>query len=169
MEMSSLYAPWRMQYIKSLEKSAEPSSPTGCFLCDAVHTLDDADQRRKRLVLWSTPHSIVMLNRYPYTSGHILVAPRVHYAELGQLSDAELFDLTKQTAVVIEKLKSALNPQGFNVGINLGRAAGAGLPGHLHQHIVPRWAGDTNFISVVGDIRILPQSLETMWESLASR
>ncbi len=163
MEQPSLYAPWRMQYIRSLEKQHDPASPSGCFLCDDVATLSDEAERRRRLVLWSTERSIVLLNRFPYTSGHLLIAPRRHVAELSDLDDAELADLMKQTQVGIEAIKKCLNPQGFNVGINLGRAAGAGLPGHLHQHVVPRWAGDTNFISVVGGIRIMPQSLEQMW------
>jgi ATP adenylyltransferase len=166
MEQSPLYAPWRMDYIRSLESSKQPESPSGCFLCDAAATLDDAGQRRRRLVLWSTPLTLVMLNRFPYTGGHLLVAPREHHAELDALPQDVLCDLSRQTADAVAVLRQLLNPQGFNVGMNLGRAAGAGLPGHLHQHIVPRWAGDTNFVSVVGDVRIIPLRLDELWEKL---
>ncbi len=110
---------------------------------------------------------MLLLNRYPYTSGHLLIAPRRHVARLSDLNEAELLDLSRLTNLGIELLERVLNPQGFNVGINLGRAAGAGVPGHLHQHVVPRWAGDTNFMSVVGEVRIVPHALMTMYDQLA--
>lgn len=157
----AIHAPWRMEYIRSLEK------PDGdaCFLCAAANA-DSDEERYKRLVLWTTDYSIVLINRYPYTNGHLLVAPKFHKAELEQLSEPEMLDLQVQTNEAILLLKRALSPQGFNIGINLGRCAGAGLPGHLHQHIVPRWAGDTNFMSVVGEIRIVPQAVSQLYEEL---
>ena len=157
----ALYAPWRMDYLKSIHKP----DPTECFLCAAGKA--SQDQFAKLLILRQTEHVVVMLNRYPYTSGHLLVSPRRHIAEMEELADGELLDLNKETARGIALLKRAIAPQGFNVGINLGRCAGAGLPGHLHQHIVPRWGGDVNFISVVGDIRIIPEALSKMYEQLA--
>ncbi len=149
-----------MEYIRSLEK------PDGdaCFLCQAAAATDA--QRKERLVLWSTEHSIVVINRYPYTNGHLLIAPKSHKAEMEQLSAEEVLDLQVQTIQALKLLKRALSPQGFNIGINLGRCAGAGLPGHVHQHLVPRWGGDTNFMSVVGDVRIVPQAISRLYDEL---
>jgi ATP adenylyltransferase len=156
-----LYAPWRMDYIRSLEKPDEGR----CFLCEAA-AATDPDDRRQRLVLWTTDHSIIVINRYPYTNGHLLIAPRAHKADLEVLTDEEQIDLQRQMIEAVGLLKRAMSPQGFNVGINLGRCAGAGLPGHVHQHVVPRWNGDTNFISVVGEVRIVPQATEQLYEEL---
>jgi ATP adenylyltransferase len=119
-----------------------------------------------RLVLWTTEHSIVMINKFPYTNGHLLIAPKNHLADLEILSDAEALDLQKQTADAVKLLKRALSPQGFNIGFNIGRVAGAGLPGHIHQHVVPRWGGDTNFMSVIGNVRIVPQAMKQLYEEL---
>jgi ATP adenylyltransferase len=164
MEGRSLQAPWRMDYIRSLDK-ADDAGGGGCFLCAAANAASDAE-RRNRVVLWTTDHSVVLINRYPYTNGHILIAPRAHKADFEELSDAEQLDLAKQSTRVIQVLKRALSPQGFNLGTNLGRCAGAGLPGHLHQHVVPRWAGDTNFMSVVGDVRVVPQAISQLYDEL---
>jgi ATP adenylyltransferase len=161
MEGQNLFAPWRMQYIRSLEKPADDR----CFICDAVAATTD-QQRRDRLVLWTSPQCIILMNRFPYTNGHILIAPRAHKAELDELSADEHLDLQVQTTEVVRLLRRALSAQGFNIGMNLGRCAGAGLPGHLHQHIVPRWGGDTNFMSVVGEVRVVPQALSAMWQDL---
>ncbi len=155
-----LHAPWRMQYIRSIDKP-----DAGCFFCEAAAATSDTD-RRARLVLWTSEHSVVLMNRFPYTNGHLLIAPRAHKAELEDLSDDELLDLQKQTKAAIKLLKRAVSAQGINVGINLGRCAGAGVPGHLHQHIVPRWAGDTNFMSVIGEVRIVPQAIGQLYEEL---
>ena len=109
---------------------------------------------------------MVVINQYPYTNGHLLISPKAHKAEPGELTDAELLDMQKQTVRAIDLLKRWQSPQGFNIGINLGRCAGAGVPGHLHQHIVPRWAGDVNFMSVVADIRVVPQAMEVLYDEL---
>jgi ATP adenylyltransferase len=156
---ASLNAPWRIEYLRSLSESG------ACFLCDAAASITD-EECRERLVLWTTTHSVVLLNRYPYTNGHLLVAPRAHKADLGELSHEELLDLQTQTVKAIELLKRAISPQGFNLGVNLGRCAGAGVPGHLHQHVVPRWGGDTNFMAIVGDVRIVPQALTQLYSEL---
>ncbi len=158
---SPLYAPWRMDYIRSLEKPAE----SGCFLCKAGCAADEP-QQRAGLCLWLTPLSVVLMNRYPYTNGHLLICPRRHIAELEELTEAEALDLQTQTAAAVRLLKTAVAAQGFNIGINLGRCAGAGVPGHLHQHVVPRWAGDVNFLAVVGQTRLVPQALEQLYTEL---
>lgn len=138
---------------------------SGCFLCEAVAAAT-AQERRERLVLWTTDHSIVLINRYPYSNGHLLIAPKAHKAELEDLSPEEMLDLNVQTSRALALLRKAQSPQGFNIGINLGRCAGAGLPGHLHQHLVPRWNGDTNFMSVVADVRVVPQAMAQLYDEL---
>ena len=152
-----------MEYIRSLH--AGDDKPGACFLCDAVAAKTD-DERKARHVLWSTEQSIVVINRFPYTNGHLLVAPKQHKADLELLTAEESSDLQAQTTRCVQLLKRALSPQGFNIGINLGRCAGAGLPGHLHQHVVPRWSGDTNFISVVGEIRVVPLAVAQLYDEL---
>lgn len=157
-----LFAPWRMDYIRSLQKSG---SDDACFLCAAgVATTDE--ERRQRLVLWQTEHTVVLMNRFPYTNGHLLIAPRAHKADLDEQTDAEHLDLMQQTTRATQLLKRAVSAQGFNIGINLGRCAGAGVPGHLHQHVVPRWAGDVNFMHVVGEVSIVPEAISVLYEEL---
>jgi ATP adenylyltransferase len=160
MDKPVLFAPWRMDYIRSLERPDEGR----CIFCDAATAT--GDDLAKRLVLWTTPHSVVLMNKFPYTNGHLLIAPLAHKADLQDLSHDELCDLGSQTVVAVEVLKRAMSPQGFNIGINIGRCAGAGVPGHLHQHIVPRWSGDGNFMTVIGDIRIVPQALDQLYGEL---
>jgi ATP adenylyltransferase len=150
-----------MEYIRSLEKP----DANACFLCDAASASTD-ELRRQRLVLWTTDLSVVVINKFPYTNGHLLIGPKSHKAELEQLTTEEVLDMQNQTIEALKLLKNALSPQGFNIGINLGRCAGAGLPGHLHQHLVPRWGGDTNFMTVVGDVRIVPQAMAQLYEEL---
>jgi ATP adenylyltransferase len=158
----SLHAPWRIEYIRSLEK---PAAPDACFICDAAKASTDAE-RRARFVLWSTEFSVVIINIFPYTNGHLLVAPKAHKPDLELLTLDESNDLQSQTTAAVKLLKRALSPQGFNIGINLGRCAGAGVPGHIHQHVVPRWAGDTNFMSVVGEVRVVPQAMSQLHDEL---
>ena len=160
MPHTALFAPWRMDYIRGLQK------PGGdrCFLCEAAATRGPTDP--ERLVLWHTEHVVVLMNRYPYTNGHLLVAPKAHKADLEELNEAEKKDLLDQSTAGVTLLKRAVSAQGFNVGINLGRCAGAGVPGHLHQHIVPRWAGDVNFMSVVGEVQVVPEAVTKMYAEL---
>jgi ATP adenylyltransferase len=150
-----------MDYIRSLDKSDGGE----CFLCAAAAATSDAE-KRERLVLWTTHFSVVLINRYPYTNGHLLIAPRAHIAELDSVPDEALVDVQRQSVRAMQLLRRAISPQGFNIGINLGRCAGAGVPGHVHQHIVPRWGGDTNFMSVVGEIRVVPQAMSQLYEEL---
>ena len=161
----ALFAPWRMDYIRSLGGQRKDDDNT-CFLCEAAAAGDDESARRDRLVLWHTEHTTVLLNRYPYANGHLLVAPRRHAPDLEELTAAELADVGTQTVEAVRLLKSAVSAQGFNVGINLGRIAGAGVPGHLHQHVVPRWGGDTNFMHVVGQVSVVPETTLRLWEEL---
>ena len=162
MSSPALYAPWRMDYIKSLGKE---KSDGKCFLCEAAAATDPV-RMRELLVLWQTDLSVVLLNRYPYANGHLLVAPRLHKGDLEELTAEESQDVMVQTARVVKLLRGAVSAQGFNVGINLGRVAGAGVPGHLHQHIVPRWAGDVNFMHVIGDVSVVPQANLQLYDEL---
>jgi ATP adenylyltransferase len=158
---NSLQAPWRIDYIRSL--SGTPKGD-GCFLCDAAAA--DPARWHDHLVLWRTQHTVVLLNRFPYTNGHLLVAPLSHAAEFEELPTDVMTDLSLQTAQAIRVLKKAVSAQGFNVGLNLGRVAGAGVPGHLHQHVVPRWGGDVNFMTVIGEVQVIPQALSQVYAEL---
>lgn len=151
--MNRIWAPWRMEYLK------QPKRSGGCFLC---HEGDD----RELLVLRRTELILILLNRYPYANGHLLVVPKRHTAELGDLSDAEALSLFRGTALCRDVLARASSPDGFNIGMNLGKAAGAGLEEHLHVHVVPRWNGDGNFMSTVADVRVLPEALLATYDRL---
>ena len=153
--MKTLWAPWRMEYIRG-------KKPAGCIFCHDEQTAND----RQTFILLRTPLSIVMLNRYPYSNGHLLVAPRRHLASLEQLSDEETLDLFGMVKLSRKVLVAAASPEGFNIGINLGKAAGAGVEEHLHIHIVPRWNGDTNFMSVIADLRVMPENLLATYDAL---
>lgn len=160
MSPSTLIAPWRIDYIRSLH---QPDGD-GCFFCHAANA--DPGHHRDALVLWTSVHCVVLMNRFPYTNGHLLVAPIAHEADLDQLSPEQLLDLQQQTVKALRLLKRAVSAQGFNIGLNLGRCAGAGVPGHLHQHVVPRWGGDTNFMAVVGETHVVPQAISQLYDEL---
>jgi ATP adenylyltransferase len=151
--MDRLWAPWRAQYIRDSSASAE--AEPSCFLCRGIAENDD----RRNLLVWRGPRSIVILNRYPYNNGHLLVAPVVHRGTLGELQGADLTEPIETIQRVVGVLDRMLRPQGYNIGLNQGKAAGAGLPGHLHWHIVPRWDGDTNFMPVLGQTKVIVESL----------
>lgn len=154
-----LWAPWRLEYI---EKASKDSSEDGCIFVDLPNQADD----KKNLILHRGNTAFVMLNAFPYTNGHLMVAPYKHTSDLSELSDEELLEVNQLVAKCLEWIKKAYGPDGFNIGVNLGKAAGAGIPDHIHWHIVPRWDGDTNFMTTVGEVRVLPQSLEESWERL---
>ncbi|MEE8385669.1 MAG: HIT domain-containing protein [Dehalococcoidia bacterium] len=156
---NNLWAPWRMEYIRSLAEE----SKEGCFLCSYG---DAPDQDAAHHVLWRTKHSFVVMNRFPYTNGHLLVSPFGHQEDLTDLTDDEFADIWLQTRDAKTVLDQAMHPNGFNIGINFGLCAGAGLPGHVHVHIVPRWNGDTNFMPVLGDVRVVPEALDQMYQRL---
>jgi len=169
-----IWAPWRMPYIQSVDQEPEPEdqrlellpgADPHCFICQAV--ADSAD--RQRHVVQRGERSIVILNRYPYNNGHLLVAPLLHQARLDQLDSHDHLELAQMVTRMIGFLENILHPEGFNVGLNLGRAAGAGLPGHLHWHVIPRWNGDTSFMTAVASVNVIPQSLDVLWEAMAEQ
>jgi ATP adenylyltransferase len=155
-----LWAPWRMAYIDSAKD--EPSDGDECFLCAKPREGDD----ERALILARARHAYVVLNAYPYNPGHVLVAPYRHVGELEELTDDELLDSSHLLQATVRVLKEAMQPHGFNAGLNLGRVAGAGVPGHVHWHVVPRWNGDTSFMPVLGDVRVLPESLDQTYAKL---
>ena len=157
MQKRNLWAPWRIGYIKALGPAEQ--SPGGCFMCEAAAETGAAE-RERRLVLRRDERGVLMLNRYPYTNGHLLIAPLEHVPELSDMTAAQRGGLMELTELATRLLKAALDPQGINLGMNLGRCAGAGVPGHAHLHAVPRWNGDVNFMHVVADARVIPQSLD---------
>lgn len=158
--MTLLWAPWRIPYLRKITRETKPD---GCFFCEyAAHPRDD----RKNLVVARGKTCLVMLNRFPYTGGHLLVAPRAHKAELQLLSAAERLEIFDLIIRMERVLRRVMRPQGFNIGLNLGRAAGAGIPGHLHFHVVPRWNGDHNFMTSVAHVKVIPQALEELHREL---
>ncbi|MDA1043603.1 MAG: HIT domain-containing protein [Verrucomicrobia bacterium] len=154
--MENLWAPWRLDYIKS-EKEA------GCFLCRALASTQD----RETLLLKRGQHCGLMINRYPYNNGHLMVFPFRHTQDLLGLSPEEDRESAALVRMGVKILRKHLGPEGFNIGINLGKVAGAGLEEHLHTHIVPRWTGDTNFMPALAGIKVVPQSLHALYDQLA--
>ena len=165
MTHQQLWAPWRLAYVQNSDpEKTQPSKP-GCFLCS--YRDDDSTNDPKNLVVMRGEHSIVVLNRFPYNNGHLLVAPREHKSDLRDLNDAELLETNHLLQKMLGLLEKTISPDGFNVGLNLGRVAGAGLPGHLHWHIVPRWNGDTNFMPILGEAKVIPQALDALLDLLS--
>src|SRR5437870_4591689 len=161
MTMDRLWAPWRLAYVATAK---DRPAPDPCFICRGLAEDDD----RSNLIALRTQLSVVVLNRFPYNNGHLLVAPRAHKARLDELTPAELLETMETLNRMVRLLEDFLRPDGFNVGLNLGKVAGAGLPGHVHWHIVPRWDGDTNFMSVLGDVRVIAQSLDALYDLLSA-
>jgi len=157
---ANLWAPWRMEYIRTL---ADEHDDDGCFLC---RYWEHPEQDRQHRVVARGPSCYAVMNRFPYSNGHLLIACGRHCARLDELTEGELNELTGLTRTLIGTLEATVHAQGFNVGTNLGRCAGAGLPDHLHTHVVPRWHGDTNYMSVVGDVRVINDSLDALYEQL---
>ena len=145
-----LWAPWRLEYVQRAEEAE------GCVFCTSVSGGAEADET---LVVHRTPAAFVLLNKFPYASGHLMVAPVRHVGDFGALSDDEALAIHRLGAEAIAVLGETLAPQGYNLGWNLGRVAGAGVVDHVHLHVVPRWAGDTNFMPVLADVKVLPQHL----------
>ena len=173
MSYEQIWAPWRLAYIEQPTKDARdpqssvtlaPGVDPACFLCQGVA---DPDQRGRH-VIQRTALTITLLNRYPYNNGHLLVAPKRHCAKLDVLTCEEQLDLSQTITGMVNILAAVLRPEGFNLGLNLGAAAGAGLPGHLHWHIVPRWGGDTNFMLTTASTKVIPQALDSLWEALTA-
>jgi len=150
--MKTMWAPWRMEYILANKSDT-------CIFCEAISDQDG-------LTLYKGDSTLVVMNKFPYINGHLLVAPVRHVAALGQLERMEKGDLLETVEQSIEILKSAMGPDGFNVGLNLGKVAGAGVEEHLHFHIVPRWFGDTNALTVFADVRVIPEHLKATYNNL---
>lgn len=159
--MERLWSPWRMEYINQAHGDDEPE----CIFCE-LQRREDEDAA---FVLARTGRAFALLNAYPYNPGHLMVAPTRHVAELDDLSGDELLEANRLLQRAVRALREEMAPHGYNVGMNLGRVAGAGVPGHLHWHVVPRWNGDTNFMPVVGHTRVLPESLDDTHRKLKPR
>ena len=157
--MDQLWAPWRLSYVTA---GKEPARPDPCFICRGLAGADD----RGNLVVLRTPRSVVLLNRFPYNNGHLLVSPRAHKGRLEELTPDELLETMETVRRLLGVLDGLVHPDGYNIGLNLGAAAGAGLPGHLHWHVVPRWHGDTNFMPVLADVKVIVQSLDALYDLL---
>ena len=154
--MERLWAPWRMRYI------ANADAAEGCIFCTFPQEQNDAEN----LIVLRGEKAFIIMNAYPYSNGHLMVSPYQHTSSLDDLSDEELLELMALTRKGINILKSAFRPDGFNVGMNMGRVAGAGIADHVHIHIVPRWSGDTNFMPVLADVRVIPESLSVVYQQL---
>jgi ATP adenylyltransferase len=150
--VQTIWAPWRIEYIKGLKKP-------GCVFCNAMRIHDE-------LTLYKGTQIMVVMNKYPYINGHLLVAPIRHISTLDQLDRNEMASLLSMVDRSIDILKQAMKPDGFNVGLNLGKVAGAGVEEHLHFHIVPRWFGDTNALTVFADVRVIPEHLQATFDNL---
>lgn len=154
--MEYLWTPWRYRYV------AEASKSDRCIFCDAGRSAED----EQTLVVLRGQKNFVILNRYPYTSGHVMVAPYEHVADFAAVEEETLAEMMRMAQRVQAALEKTYHPGGYNLGMNLGRAAGAGIPVHLHLHVLPRWAGDTNFMTVVGETRVEPECLSTTFARL---
>jgi len=153
--MDNLWAPWRMEYILG-------ERPRGCIFCPEANGASDEE----RLILFRGDKTMVMMNRYPYNNGHLLVAPWKHTPDLDELSEAELLDLIANVRRAINIIRRCMSPDGFNVGLNIGTVAGAGVEAHVHFHIVPRWQGDVNFMTVFSEVRVIPEHLRQTYHKL---
>jgi len=171
--LKQLWAPWRLDYVTDQEKLARdpgdgpagertallPGADPDCFFCVAAAS---ANARAHRVVQRGE-HAVTLLNRYPYNNGHLLVSPRSHKRRLDALTSSEQVEIFSTLTRMIRVIEQIMHPDGFNIGVNLGQAAGAGVPGHLHWHVVPRWEGDTNFMPTLAGARVIPQSLDALW------
>jgi ATP adenylyltransferase len=152
-----LWAPWRLEYIKRADED------DGCVFCRAIEAPDE-----EALIVHRGEHAFVLLNKFPYSSGHVLVAPFRHVGDFGELADEEALDLHRLVRQSLEALAAVYGPHGYNLGWNLGRVAGAGVVDHIHEHVVPRWGGDTNFMPVLADVKVLPEHLAETRSRLAA-
>jgi len=154
--MERIWAPWRMEYVSGAKKEQ-------CIFCEAWNSTED----KAHYVLYRDDNTLALLNLFPYTNGHVMVCPRRHTGQLEALTPAEIGALMVGCQLLVRVMKRVLSPAGFNVGMNLGEAGGAGIADHLHMHIVPRWSGDTNFMPVIGDTKVIPQSLDDAYRVLS--
>lgn len=159
--MERIWSPWRMAYIQAAKEQGEDG---GCIFCDLPAEGDD----ERTMILARGELAFVIVNSFPYNPGHLMVAPFRHVGAFTSLEAAELADVDALVSRSIHALEPEMQPHGFNLGMNLGRVAGAGIPDHVHWHVVPRWNGDTNFMPIIGETRVLPESLETTYDRLAA-
>jgi ATP adenylyltransferase len=157
-----LWAPWRLAYVAA---GKPPADDDPCFICRGLADQDD----RRHLIALRTALSVVVLNRFPYNNGHLLVAPLAHKGRLDALTSDEVLETAHTVNRMMRVLDRLMHPDGYNMGLNLGRAAGAGLPGHVHWHIVPRWNGDTNFMPILADTKVIVQSLDTLYDLIVAQ
>jgi len=164
--MERIWSPWRSQYIDNLNDNDKKNKiEKKCFLCDAINS--DGNSNKENLIVARREKCIIIMNKYPYNSGHTLIVPLRHIADFLELENEELVSIMNTIQEVVAAIKQLFNPHGFNIGINIGQSAGAGLPDHLHFHIVPRWNGDANFTTTVADIKIISHSIEDTRAKLA--
>jgi len=160
-----LWAPWRLKYIENADKAE------GCIFC--IFPAEGAENDEKNLILHRGKHAFIILNAFPYSNGHLMVVPYRHTASFEAFTDEEMLEVMQLTRLSIQLLEETFHPNGFNLGVNMGRVAGAGIADHLHWHVVPRWNGDTNFMPVLADVRVIPESLSVVYsrlkQTLASR
>ena len=156
--MDYLWSPWRYRYVSTVSPDDQ------CFLCRAFAEKND----RSNLIVLRAERNFVILNRYPYTSGHLMIAPNRHVSTLEETDPTALEEMMRLARRTESALRSLYRPGGFNVGLNIGHCAGAGVPGHLHMHVLPRWHGDVNFMSTVGETRVLPEELDVTYEKLSA-
>ena len=163
--MEILWSPWRSKYIQGFKDEKPSDIEKVCFFCEAT---DYPERAKELLVVERRELCFAMLNRYPYNNGHLMVAPFRHIGNLDELTDEELVAMMKLVKSSVKALDTHCKPHGYNIGINMGRVSGAGVPGHIHIHIVPRWNGDTSFISVLSDTKVVSQSIEETQEQLSA-
>lgn len=156
--MERIWAPWRMQFIRM-------KKPEGCFLCEDP----GQDRDARNYILYRGSENFVIMNSYPYNPGHLMVAPYRHAASLEELTEEERNEHYKIVTRCVKVLREEANPEGFNIGMNLGKASGAGIAGHIHTHIVPRWHGDNNFMAVLADTKVVPEALAETYERLKGK
>ncbi|MBI4810993.1 MAG: HIT domain-containing protein [Ignavibacteriales bacterium] len=160
--MKKLFSPWRSQYIEYFSKKKDEKD--NCIFCEAYHDEDD----ERRFIITRGKNNFVVMNLYPYNSGHLMIVPYRHISTFNELTDDESLEIMSMIKKMISTLQAASNPDGFNIGSNLGRSAGAGIDRHIHFHIVPRWSGDTNFMPVLSDTKLISEDMKTTWRKLRS-
>ena len=158
--MDRLWAPWRLQYIKSADRINEE----GCIFCDLP--AQDLENDRENLILQRAIHSFIIMNKFPYNGGHLMIVPYKHTNRIDELNSDEKLELMNLLEDSMKAFENTFEPHGYNIGMNLGRIAGAGIQDHLHYHIVPRWNGDTNFMPVIGETKVISVGLNEVWETL---
>jgi ATP adenylyltransferase len=153
--MERIFAPWRIEYIRSPKYE-------GCIFCD----FPSENRDDERLIIYRGEKSFIIMNNYPYNPGHLMIAPYRHVGQLEELSHEEIDEIMNLASLAVRAIKKSMNPDGFNMGINIGRVAGAGIEDHIHLHIVPRWNGDTNFMPVLADVKVIPEAVEETFKIL---